>query len=266
MIIIGEKINSSIPSVKTAIDEKNEKFIQNLALQQDETEVDYIDVNAGALIDKEIECLEWLIDTVQAVVKTPLVIDSPSAEAVHAGLKRNKNGRPIINSISAEKERFAAIMPLIKEYDTRIVAMAMDDRGMPDSVAMAVENATSIVEMLSKEGVKHDDIFVDPLIRPIGADSNYGKMALETIAAIRQRFPEIHITCGLSNISFGIPARKIMNQTFLVSAMNAGLDSAIMDPLSKPLQAARYACEALLGEDEYCMEYIGQYRDGAFDF
>lgn len=266
MIIIGEKINSSIPAVKKAIDERDVVFIQDLAIKQDEIEVDYIDVNAGALIDHEIEGLEWLIDTVQAVVDTPLVIDSPSPKAIRAGLERNKKGRPIINSISAEKERFDTMMPLIKEYNPRVVAMAMDDRGMPDSMEMAFENAVSIIELLGNEGIKHEDIFVDPLIRPVGADDRYGRMALETIRSIRLRFPNVHITCGLSNISFGIPARKIMNQTFLVAAMTVGLDSAIMDPLSKPMQAAIASCEALLGLDEYCGEYIAKYREGTFDF
>lgn len=266
MIIIGEKINSSIPAIKNAIDERNAAFIQDLAIRQDEIEVDYIDVNAGALIDQEIEALEWLIDTVQEVVDTPLVIDSPSPKAIQAGLIKNKKGRPIVNSISAEKERFGTMMPLIKEYNPRVVAMAMDDRGMPDSAEMAFENAVTIVDMLSSEGVKQGDIFVDPLIRPIGADDQYGLMALETIRSIRQRFPDVHITCGLSNISFGIPARKIMNQTFLIAAMVAGLDSAIMDPLSKPMQAAIASCEALLGLDEYCAEYIAKYREGMFEF
>lgn len=266
MIIIGEKINSSIPSVKKAIENRDEECIRTLALAQEEVEADYIDVNAGAFVDTELDHLRWLMEVVQNAVDTPLVIDSPNPKALKLGLSLNRNGKPIINSISGEKERYDAVLPLVKEYNGRIVVMAMDDAGMPETAEQAFSNAAALINRLVGEGIKIDDIFVDPLIRPIGTDSEYGNIALQTIRRIRQEFSDVHITCGLSNISFGIPARKIMNQTFLVAAMAAGLDSAIMNPLDKGLMAARYACEALLGEDEYCMEYIGRYREGAFDF
>lgn len=266
MIVIGEKINSSIPSVKKAIENRDEAFIRNLALAQEEAEADYIDVNAGAFVDTELNYLRWLMEIVQGAVDTPLVIDSPNPKALALGLSLNRNGKPMINSISGEKERYQAVLPLLKEHGVRIVAMAMGDEGIPETTDQAVSNAAALIHQLTNEGIKLDDIFVDPLIRPIGTNSEYGNMALNTIRRIRQEFPDVHITCGLSNISFGIPARKLMNQAFLVMAMVAGLDSAIMNPLDAGLMAMVYACEALLGKDEYCMEYISQYREGRFDF
>lgn len=265
MIIIGEKINSSIPSIKRAIEEKDVAFIQDIATRQEELEIDYIDINAGAFVNDEVEQLTWLMDVVQEVVDTPLVIDSPNPIALRRGLEKNKNKKPIINSISGEKERWEVVLPLIKEFNTRVVALAMDNRGMPETADKAVENAIALVNKLTAEGIAMKDIFVDPLIRPIGTNSEYGLIALQTIQKIRSEFPDVHITCGLSNISFGIPVRKLMNQTFIVAAMTQGLDSAIMDPFDQKLMASIYACDALLGQDEYCVEYISQYREGAFN-
>lgn len=125
--------------------------------------------------------------------------------------------------------------------------------------------AERLINNLHKEGVALDDIFIDPLVRPVGTGSHYGNVALETIRTIKTNFPETHITCGLSNISFGIPARKLMNTAFMVAAMASGMDGAILDPLDKQLMSFLYATDALLGRDEYCMEYITLYRDGFFD-
>ena len=156
-------------------------------------------------------------------------------------------------------------MPLVVQYKTGIIALCMDDSGMPETVKDRVVIAERLVEKLTKEGVALSDIFIDPMVRPVGTGSHYGTVAIETIREVKKEYPEINIACGLSNISFGIPVRKLMNQAFLIAAMAAGMDGAILDPLDKKLMSFIYAGEALLGTDEYCMNYLAKFREGFFE-
>lgn len=265
MIIIGEKINSTLKTVRPAIENHDAVFIQELAKKQLEAGAAYIDVNAGMFYGDEPERLEWLVATVQEVIEAPLAIDSPNPEAVEKALKAYTNPKPIINSITYEKERFNSILPLVLKYDTSVVALCMDDSGMPETVDDRLSIAEKLINDITKEGIKIEDIFIDPMVRPIGTGSHYGTVAIETIRQVKKEFPDVHITCGLSNISFGIPARKLMNQTFMVAAMTAGMDGAILDPLDKKLMSFLYAAEALLGKDEFCMNYLTKFREGELE-
>ncbi|MDR1542037.1 MAG: methyltetrahydrofolate cobalamin methyltransferase [Clostridiales bacterium] len=266
MIIIGEKINSTLKAVRPAIESYDEAVIAGLAKSQAEAGADYLDVNAGMFNQDEPDRLEWLINTVQSTVKTPLAIDSPSPAAIERGLKANKNGKPIVNSITDEKKRFGEILPLILKYKTGVIALCMDDSGMPEDAKGRVLIARSLIGKLTKEGVPISDIYIDPLVRPIGTGPHYGIAALDTIKAVKSEYPDAHIACGLSNISFGLPARKLINQTFLVAAMASGMDGAILDPMDKKIMSFIYASEALLGIDDYCGEYLGRYREGLIEF
>lgn len=265
MIIIGEKINSTLKSVRPAIESYDTAAIQDLAKRQYEAGATFIDVNAGMFHNDEPERLEWLVNTVQQVVDAPFSIDSPNPKAIERALKANKNPKPIINSITDEKERFNAILPLILEYNTGIVALCMDDTGMPETVKDRVVIAERLINKLSKEGVKLEDIYIDPMVRPVGTGSHYGTVAIETIRQVKAEFPEVHITCGLSNISYGIPARKLMNQAFLIAAIAAGMDGAILDPMDKKLMSFIYAGEALMGVDDYCINYITKFKEGELE-
>lgn len=265
MIIIGEKINSTLKAIRPAIENYDAATIQELAKKQYEAGASYIDVNAGMFHDDEPERLVWLINTIQEVIDAPFAIDSPNPKAIEAALKANKNPKPIINSITDEKERFNAILPLAVQYKTGIIALCMDDRGMPETVEDRVTIAERLVEKLTKEGLSIKDIYIDPMIRPIGTGSQNGVVAIETMRKVRAEFPDVHITCGLSNISFGLPARKLMNQAFLIAAMASGMDSAILDPLDKKLMSFIYATEALLGIDEFCMNYLAKFREGQIE-
>lgn len=262
MIIIGEKINSTLKSIRPAMEIRDKKTIQELAIQQVNAGASYIDVNAGMFYENEIEVMSWLINTIQEVTNTPLAIDSPNIHVIKAGLDLNRNGKPIINSVTAEKSRYDAILPLIKKFDTRIIALCMDDRGIPETIDGRVSIGRTLIENLSKEGVSMDDIFIDPMVQPIGTGSQFGIVAIETIRQIKTEFPNVHIACGLSNVSYGLPARKLLNQTFLIAAMAAGMDGAIIDPLDKKLMSFIYATEALLGKDDYCMEFLSKFREG----
>jgi cobalamin-dependent methionine synthase I len=265
LIIIGEKINTSLKAIRPAVEAMDAVAVQDVAIKQVEAGANYIDVNCGTFPFKEPELLEWLVMTVQEVVNVPLCIDSPNPKALDLALKANKNGKPLINSITAEKERYNAIFPLVLKYSTSIVALCMDDNGMPETADDRVKIAHRLVESMTKEGVKLEDIYFDPMVRPLGTGSHYGIVAIETIRRIMEEFPGVHTTCGLSNISFGIPARKLVNQAFLISAIGAGLDSAILDPLDKKIMSFVYAAELLYGKDDFCLNYLTAFREGKLE-
>ncbi len=265
MIIIGEKINSTLKAVRPAIETYDSAFIQDLAKRQQEAGAAYIDVNAGMFINDEPEKLEWLVKTVQEAVDAPLCLDSPNPAALESALKANKKTKPLINSITDEKERYNSVMPLVVQYKTSVIALCMDDTGMPETADDRVIIAERLIGKLNKEGVATEDIFIDPMVRPIGTGSHYGVVALETIRRVRAEFPEVHITSGLSNISFGLPMRKLVNQAFMVAAVVSGMDSAIMDPLDKKLMSLLSASEALAGKDDYCMEFLAKFRGGLLE-
>ncbi len=265
MIIIGEKINSTLKSIRPAIENYDAQAVQKLAKRQYKAGASYIDVNAGMFYEDEPQRLEWLVNVIQEVIDAPFSLDSPNPLALKAGLKANKNSKPIINSITDEAERYNAIMPLAVEYKTGIIALCMDDTGMPETTDDRLAIAERLIEKLTKEGIGISDIFIDPMVRPVGTGSHYGVVAIETIRRVKQEFPDVHIACGLSNVSFGLPARKLINQSFLIAAMSAGMDGAILDPMDTKLMTFMYAAEALLGKDEFCMNYLTKFREGLLE-
>jgi cobalamin-dependent methionine synthase I len=265
MIIIGEKINSTLKAIRPAMERYDAAVIRDLAQRQYQAGATYIDLNAGMFIEDEPERLEWLVHTVQEVVDAPLALDSPNPVALRKALAANKNSKPLINSISAETQRYQGILPLVLEYRTGVIALCMDDAGIPETVEDRLKIAERLIGKLTQAGVVPEEIFIDPLVRPIGTGSHYGTVAIETIRQVKREFPEVHIACGLSNISFGIPCRKLMNQTFLIAALGAGMDGAILDPLDRKLRSFIYAGEALFGLDDFCMNYLTQYREGELE-
>jgi len=261
MLIVGEKINTSLKGIEEAVANKDTKFIQELAKKQVEHNADIIDVNVGTRIHTEVEDMRWMVKVVQEVVDVPLSIDSPNFKAIEAGLEEHK-GKAMVNSITAEKERMEQVLPLVQKFHSKIVALAMDDDGIPEDVEKRYNIAQHLIEVLTSSGIPPEDIYIDPMIRPISTDSKCGKVVLEAIRKIKTSFKEVHIICGLSNISFGLPKRNLLNRTFLLMAMAMGLDSAILDPLDKKVMAALRAGEAILGKDDYCARYLASFRKG----
>ncbi len=264
MIIIGELINASRKAIKAAIEAQDAAAIQQVAKDQAEAGADYIDVNAGVFMGKEPEYLKWLVETVQAAVDKPCAIDSPDPAAVEAALSVHK-GTPMINSISLEKERYEKLMPIIAGTDMKVIALCMSDKGMPKTVADRMQIADELVNGLLKNNVKVENIFVDPLVQPISVENTFGVEFINAIEKIVAAFPGIHTACGLSNISYGLPARKFMNQTFMTMAIAKGLDGAIINPLDRRMMANIIAAEALAGKDGFCVNYLKAFRAGMFE-
>ncbi len=261
MLIVGERINSSRSEIARAVEAKDADFIRAEAAKQVEAGASYIDVNAGVFVENEAENLRWLVGVTQEAVSKPLSIDTPDAKAAEVALKLCKQ-RPILNSITAETHRLKEALPLLKEFKCKVIVLLIDDSGMPSHMDGKMRIAHGIVERLTGEGIDLSDMYIDPLVQPLSIDTNAGIVVLDTISRIRQEFPGIHTICAISNVSHGLPMRMQLNQIFAVLAIQRGLDAALLDPCDKRLMANILTCEALLGKDESCLNYIKAFRQG----
>lgn len=264
MIIIGEKINGTRKRVAQAIQERDAAFIQDLAKKQTEAGAHWLDTNAGTHPSREADDLIWLIENIQAVVDTPICLDSANPAALEMAIKAVKK-TPMINSISAEPNRLNGILPIVAANKCPTIALAMDEKGIPKTKDERMIIIRRIIAETRKMGIPDSNLFIDPLAMTMSTSSESGLIFFDTIRAIRSEFPEAHITCGLSNISFGLPARSYINRVFLSLAMAAGLDSAILDPMDPEIKTTLLATELLLGRDRYCLNYTRAYRAGVFN-
>jgi len=264
MKIIGEKINGTRKRVGQAIADRDVDFIQDLAAKQAEAGSTWLDVNAGTHPDQEPDDLVWLVDTVQAVADTPLSLDSANPQALAAAIK-HVNKTPLINSISGEPQRLAGVLPLAAEHGCPVIALAMDEKKIPETSDARVEIIHKIIEATRAADVSDEQVYVDPLAMTIGTNIQSGVIFCDTIQAVHVAYPEVHFTAGLSNISFGLPARSYINRAFLTLALAAGLDCAILDPLDQELRGTLLAAELVLGRDRHCLNYTRAYRAGVFE-
>ncbi|MFO7736922.1 MAG: methyltetrahydrofolate cobalamin methyltransferase [Desulfatiglandaceae bacterium] len=265
MIIVGELINASRKKVAAFIERKDREAIQKIAIDQQESGANLIDVNAGVFVGKETEYLKWLVTTVQEASDVSCCIDSPDPKAIEGALSVHK-GTAMINSISLEKERYDTLLPIVSGTDCKVVALCMSDTGMPRTAEERIVIAEELINALVKNNVDLDNIYVDPLVQPISTDGTFGVEFLNAIDVIMTQFKGVHTICGLSNVSYGLPERKFLNRTFMVMAITKGLDGAIVDPLDKRMMAAIVAAEALAGKDDYCGSYLQAYRAKRFEF
>jgi cobalamin-dependent methionine synthase I len=262
MLIIGERINTSRKSVNEAVAKRNAAHIQADVKSQLESGADLIDANAGSRHVSEIDDLLWLIEVIQqAAPQARLCLDSPAPESLEAVLG-HVNHMPMLNSTTGEKTRFQAMAPIIRSRDCEVVALCIDDRGIPISVDQTLENGAKLISDLEALGVKRERIYIDPVIQAVSTNTKAALRVLETIERGRQQFEGVHFICGLSNISFGLPKRSLLNRTFLALAMKAGLDSAIIDPLDKDLLGTLRATAVLTGQDSWCQTYTRAFREG----
>ncbi len=265
MVIVGELINSTRRDVAGAIARRDGAFLKDLARRQAEAGADIIDVNVAVADGDEVENLKWLVNLLQGAVDIPLCLDSPNPAALKAGLSLCGQ-RAMINSITAESHRWDEILPLIQQYKPRVLALCMDDGGVPETVEDRLRIAAKLVDGLVGAGVSGDDVFIDPLVKPICINTGYGMTALKATRAVKVAFPGVKTICGLSNISYGLPGRRLLNRAFMVMCVAAGMDAFILDPLDRPTMSLLDASLALAGRDEYCMNYIAAARAGKIEF
>jgi 5-methyltetrahydrofolate--homocysteine methyltransferase len=261
VIIIGEKINGTIPVVKKAIEEKDAAFIRTRAIEQAESGADYLDVCASTAPDVEVETLLWLMDIVQEAVDKPLCIDSPNPKTIEAVFKYAKKPG-IINSVSLEGDKCEIIYPLIQGTQWQVIALTCDNNGIPKDVATRIDIAKTLVEKAGEYGITPDKIHLDPLVIALATDNRSVPNFVDTMKEIKAIYPTIKITSGLSNISFGMPLRKVINQNFLTIATFSGMDSAIMDPCNRDMITTLLATEVLMGKDRNCRKFNDAFRKG----
>jgi len=265
MIIVGELINASRKAMGVAIKAQDVEYIQKIAKEEFEAGANYIDVNAGIFVGKEPEYLQWLVKTVQEAVDAPCCIDSPDPKAIETALSVHK-GVAMINSISLEKSRYDALMPLLAGTDLKVVALCMSDEGMPETMEQRLKIADKLINGLVQNNVPMDNIYVDPLVQPISVNSTFAVEFINSVEAIMTRFKGVHTMCGLSNISYGLPVRKFMNHAFAIMAIAKGLDGLIINPCDKMMMASLITAETLAGRDEYCVKYLKAFRNKQFEF
>lgn len=264
MLIVGESLNGTVPKVGEAIRCRDADFVRRLALGQVEAGAHMLDVNAGVAGADEAEDLAWLVGIVQSTVPVPLSIDSADPRALEAALTAYGKGRPMVNSISAERHKLDTVLPLAASHGCSVVGLCLGDEGIPQTPEARLKVAHVIVDRAQAAGVRLDDIYLDPLTLGLGTSDKAASVSLRTLRLVRQELPSVRIICVASNVSFGMPSRRLLNRTFVAMAMGAamGVDAVMIDVRDKAMMASLVAAEALAGKDSYCKNYLGAFRAG----
>lgn len=262
MIIIGEKLNGFVKSTAEAIQNHNESYLRELALSQAKAGADFIDV-CVANGEEEAETLKWLALLAEDASGSPVCLDSPDPQVI-ARVLPHCNREGVVNSVSMESGKIETLFPLLSKTNWKIIALLCSNAGVPETVAGRMELFEQIREAAKCYGIDESRLLIDPVLHALSTDESAFMTYAECAREIRRRSDKVHIVSGMSNVSFGLPARSQINRAFLVLALQAGMDSAIMNPLDRDLMGLLYATRALLNDDEYCMDYIGAYREGRF--
>ncbi len=263
MFIIGELINSTRKRIREAVLARDAAYIRETAIRQHQAGAQMLDVNGG-VPGQEVDCLTWLVGIVKEAVDLPLCLDSNDLDVLRAALPLV--GRSVmINSVNDEEGRVEAMLPLLREYNARVIALCMGPAGPPRGLEDRLAAGSRVVDRLTAGGVALDDIYIDPCVLPLSTGHQHGVAVAEAIGELMKRYPGIHSSVGLSNISFGLPLRKLLNESFLLLLMSRGLDAAILDPCDRQLIAGITAAEALLGRDKHCLKYLRAFREGKLE-
>ena len=240
--------------------------------RQTSNSASYLDINVDEYsykIEDQIEAMRWLVDIVKEYAKIPVSIDSSNPEIIKAGLDQYDNHmRPMVNSLSLERKD---LVEAIVEFDAQVVVSAASESSMPEDSNERIENLANLIDYSTSKGLLLEDLFIDPLIFPISVSSSYGTDALEAISKIKNEWPEVNITGGMSNVSFGLPKRRLVNDVFISLAIDAGANSGIINPveskidrilsIDKNSEAFSITKDMLEGRDEFCVNYLSAFRE-----
>lgn len=265
MIIIGEKINGAIPSIKQAIADHNEELIVQRVKAQADAGADYIDCAPSTATEIEYETMVWLIGLIQQTTDVPVCIDSPNAELLARILREGHVHKPgMVNSVNEEGTKCETIFPIIAGTDWNVVGLTCDQDGIPADPVKKVEIAKRIIDKAVKYGVALKNLHIDPCVMALATMPSAMDDFVYCIENIHAYAPEVKVTGAISNISFNMPARKYVNMGCMTMALEAGLDSAIMDPTSRDMMGALHAAAALARQDKGGRKYNRAYRKGLF--
>ena len=258
-----------------AAEAEGRAYVQAEALRQIREGAAFLDLNVDEVsykLDVQKQCMRWLVGAVQEVSTVPLSVDSSNPEIIEAGLEVYDAalGRPMVNSVALERPE---VFDLVQGSNGVAIVTAAGESGMPSDAEERVTNATALIDCALERSIALDDLYVDALVFPISVDGAYGRHYLDAVEELRRRYGgELHITGGLSNVSFGLPTRKLINDTFIHLAIGAGANSGIMDPVQSKIgdlieldfEQERYALarDMLEGRDDFCMNYISAHKEG----
>ena len=259
-VMIGERINPTGRKILAAeMGSGDFTRVEADARAQVAAGAHMLDVNAGIPLADEPAILAKAVQLVQSVTDVPLSIDSSIVAALAAGLAVYQ-GKPLVNSVTGEEERLEAVLPLVKKYGAAVVAISNDETGISEDPDVRFEVAKKIVHRAADYGIPASDVVVDPLVMPIGAINKACVQVMHLLRRLRTEL-QVNTTCGASNISFGLPAREGITAAFLISAMGAGMTSAIMNPLHTEIVRAIMGADVMMGHDPDCMRWIRRFRE-----
>ncbi len=256
MLIISERINGMFKSVARAIDKRDSEFIKKLALEQVACGAHILDISTGPGIEAPKEVMKWLVETVQEATSVPLAIDTPKVDVMEVGLKACKQ-KAMINSTTAEEKKMASLFPLAKEYGSDIICLTLNEKGIPNEATARAELAMVIITKAMEYGLSPENIYLDPVILPVGAAQDQGSKVLEALDLFKTLCDPLPKTVvGLSNISNNTRYRPLINRTYLVMLLAHVLSAAILDPTDKELMDAVKTSEILMNKKLYCDDYL----------
>jgi 5-methyltetrahydrofolate--homocysteine methyltransferase len=269
MIIIGEKINATRKSIAKAIISKDSSLIKQQIEDQDHAGAHYIDLNAGTGAGdekQEIDDMIWLIGLALETTEKKLSIDSANPKIVEKAVEYLDGRRPfLINSAKYDDEVLDILLPLTAANNAQLIALAMGKEGIPEDAGQRTQVCLKTYEKAKKAGVELENILFDPLVLPISANQDHGKIALDTLEQIKEEIPDAKTSMGVSNISFGLTKRYWINEAFMVAAITRGLDAAICDPTRPSIRKAISLGRLIAGKDKYCRRYTRGVRKGDFE-
>jgi 5-methyltetrahydrofolate corrinoid/iron sulfur protein methyltransferase len=263
MYVIGERINGMFKDVRQAIQAKDKSIIHELAKKQIAAGAHCLDVNVGPASDDPVSTIKWLVESIREVSSAPLAIDTTKAEVMEAGIKAAGPGS-VINSVTGQQAKLDALLPIAAANDASLVALTIDEKGIPRDANGRVEIALRVLAAAMERGVAPDRIYIDGVIIPVSADQMTPTHVLNTISQCKMLSdPPPKTILGLSNVSQGTQYRELINRIYLVMAIAHGLDAAIMDPMDTELMDAMITAELLLNRNVYCADFLKAYRASA---
>ena len=270
MIAVSNGINGNSEEA-----EVGRRYIVKEVEKQIKANSRFLDLNVDEIsykLDVQKQAMKWLVQVVEGASTVPVSIDSSNSEIISEGLEvyTDKAGAPMINSLALERPE---TIDIVVEHNAKVIATAAGEDGMPSNAPERLSNVNKIMDIISRNGIPLKDVYIDALVFPISVDPNFGNHYFDAVNLIRKEYgPEVHITGGLSNVSFGLPKRQLINKVFIALSINNGIDSGIIDPIQNKIytfddfgpqdQAIQYATDMLLGKDDFCMKYLQAFRDG----
>ena len=258
MIIIGENINATIPRIKDLIVNHDEAALIELAIRQEKAGANIIDINVATGVgtaEDEIKDMIWLVELVKDKVNCKICVDSADTAVLRAGLEAGGDKVGLVNSVKATDSNIAEVLPIVAEFGLPVIALAMDENGISTDSAVRLRACEKVIKGAEVHNVPVENIFFDPLVMPVSTDINQGAATLETLKGIKDNFPQAKTVLAVSNVSFGLQKRTLINQSLIHMAQYLAVDALLINPLNEEFMLAVKAGETVMGRDRHCRKY-----------